>query len=241
MRAALIKERMESGAWTPPWLRHQHVARYEWAREHCRGKRVLDAACGNGYGSEVLNQVGAVISLDIAPAAVADAMRSRPETLRLVLGDMTCLPFSDSTFEGVISFETIEHVADDRAYVAEVRRILRRDGIFICSTPNRVLVNPGNSIEDRPFNQFHVREYAAQELQSLLRTAFSEVTMMGQTSFSARYARMLRAIGSLSARTAVRLHQLRKVAGIPFEHRHRHEPRQFAAGAELEVLIAICR
>jgi ubiquinone/menaquinone biosynthesis C-methylase UbiE len=241
IRSMLARERMEVQGWSPPWLRHQHEARYDWARQYCRGESVLDAACGTGYGSRRLAQTARrVVSLDIALDAVADARRTSPG-VKAVLGDATHLPFPDASFGVFVSFETIEHIPDDKTYVAEARRILVPGGTFVCSTPNRLLVNPGNTISDRPFNPFHVREYSAAELDSVLRTAFGSVEMLGQSVYSDGYARLLGAVGRRSKKAGVRLHQLRKLAGMPLERRSRHEPVSPLPRNEPEVLLAICR
>lgn len=236
----LARERLQDESWVPPWLHFQHLARYEWARPYCRGELVIDAACGNGYGSHILREVATVVSLDIAVEALADARRKRP-LLRLLLGDTTRLPFRAARFGAFVSFETIEHVHDDVAYVSEARRVIRSGGVFLLSTPNRRLVNPGNGIADRPFNPFHVREYDEHELRTLLLRSFREVTMLGQSAFGAAYARMLRVVGRGWRMAGVRLHQMRKLATLPLERRDRHEPRPFSAGEEPEVLVAVCR
>lgn len=237
----LVKERLEGESWVPPWLRHQHLARYEWAGQHCAAQRVLDAACGNGYGSRFLSSLAWPVSLDIAPEAVAEAQAEQGPALRLLIGDTTALPFASGSFDAMVSFETIEHVRDDRAYVREARRVVRPGGLLLCSTPNRLVVNAGNTIADPPFNPFHVREYDADELRARLRESFDEVTMMGQSGFGRSYVGLLARAGGLSKRLAVRLHQLRKLAFMPLERRERHKPRAMAPGEVPEVLVAVCR
>lgn len=235
-----VRERLVEGERVPPWLRYQHLARYEWASGFCAEARVLDAACGNGYGSQILSRVArSVTSLDIAWEPVLDAAGSIGS--RVLMGDSQRLPFRDASFEIVTSFETIEHVRDDREYVREARRVLAVGGTFLCSTPNRGLVNPGNSIADPPFNPFHVREYRPPELEQLLRESFAEVTILGQTPFSRTYARSLQAVAGMWRMLAVRLHQARKLAGAWREQPSRHVPSAPAAGVELEVIVAVCR
>lgn len=237
----IVRERMEGGQWSPPWLYYQHVARYEWAARTFAASTALDAAAGTGYGSkELATTSGRVMSLDIELAALAEGKRTSPD-LRALAGDTTRLPFRDATFDTFVSFETIEHVLDDRPYVREARRVTKRGGVFVCSTPNRRVVNPGNTIADQPFNRFHVREYDANELQTLLKGAFAEVSMLGQSGFSSSYIHLLGLIGRAWRMGGVRAHQARKLLTLPFEKRERHEPRVFAAGEEPEVLIAICR
>ena len=237
----IVRERMEGGQWSPPWLYYQHVARYEWAARTFAGPAVLDAASGTGYGSRKLGEGSPrVVSLDIATEALAEGKSSTPG-LRALTGDTTRLPFRDATFDTFVSFETIEHVRDDAQYVREARRVTRPGGTFVCSTPNRRVVNPGNTIADQPFNRFHVREYDANELSSLLRSSFREVTMLGQSGFAPAYVRALGAVGRRWRMAGVRLHQVRKLLTLPLETRERHEPRTLRSGEEPEVLIAVCR
>jgi len=238
----LEKERVHSDAWMPPWLHHQHVARYEWALEYCRGVKVLDAACGSGYGSRILTREAEVISVDIAVDAIADARRGGSSApLRLMLADTTALPFETGSFGAYASFETIEHVRDDRSYVAEARRVVANGGVFLCSTPNRVVVNPGNTIADAPFNRFHIREYSASELHSKLRESFADVVILGQTPYAGPYVTSLGRVGRVWKMAAVRLHQIRKVLSVPFDSAGAHWPGPPVPGTQPEVLIAICR
>src|SRR5437762_2237885 len=111
----LVKERLSSGQWVPPWLRHQHETRYEWASRRVGG-RVLDAACGNGYGSELLLAAGAeVVAADVAVEALAEARSlGRNRRIHLTGASLLALPFPAETFDAVVSLETIEHIDDDR-------------------------------------------------------------------------------------------------------------------------------
>lgn len=241
----LVKERLAVGQWVAPWLRHQHQARYDWAARKVAGRIVLDAACANGYGSETLARGGAasVTGLDISFDPLVEARLTAPfSSFGLACASVTSLPFADETFDVFVSLETIEHVQDDAAYVAEARRVVKRDGILVCSTPNRRVLNPGRRLDHRPFNPFHIREYEPDELEKLLRVRFPHVRLFGQSSYGKRYVAGLAAVGARLPMTAVRIHQLRKVAGIPLERRARHQPRPlpFVDGGEPEVLIALC-
>ena len=241
MNPLIVKERLSTGHWTPPWLRHQHEARYDWAAQRAANRRVLDAACANGYGSVVLARHGAslVMAVDVALEPLAESPPPS-ESVRMACASVTDLPFPDGAFDLIVSLETVEHVQNDAMYVSEMRRVLAADGVLICSTPNRRVLNPGRTLADAPFNRFHVREYTAVELESLLRRGFETVELYGQSAYRERYVSLLERIGRRLPMTAVRLHQFRKLAGIAFERRARHEPRALPfPGAEPEVLIAI--
>ena len=237
------KERMTVGEWVPPWLRYQHEERYEFAANMAAGKRVLDAACGNGYGSLLMRERGAraVTGVDIDWDAVQQAARfHRLERAGFARASALALPFRDATFDLFVSLETVEHIDDDAAYVQEARRVLKSDGTFICSTPNRAVLNPGRALTDRPFNPFHIREYTLPELEQLLRREFRTVRWFGQSVFANWYVAFLTAIGRRLPMLAVRLHQLRKLLGALFERRERHTPVPLPARGATEVLIAVC-
>ena len=106
----------------------EHVARYRFARERVRG-RILDVACGTGYGTAMLGAVGLDLSLE--------ALRyARRHPAPYVAADAAVLPFG-RVFDAVVSFETIEHVADAGRFVSECARVLKPGGVFLVSTPNR--------------------------------------------------------------------------------------------------------
>jgi ubiquinone/menaquinone biosynthesis C-methylase UbiE len=237
-------ERLTEKAWVAPWLKHEHTARYKWAAEQAAGRSVADAACGTGYGARRLLEAGAtrVDGFDLSPEAIAEARRLHTAPgVRFEVADVTRLPCPDHTYDLFLSFETIEHVQDDLALLREVKRVLKPDGTFLCSTPNRTLTNPGISITGRPFNPFHVREYTQPELEGLLRTVFPSVTFLGQSFRRRGYARVLNRIGGVSRMLAVRLHQCRKLLDVPWEKLERHYPTVLPGMGEPEVLVAVCR
>jgi SAM-dependent methyltransferase len=238
-------ERLALHRFASPWLRNQHVARYRWAAGYAAGKRVLDLASGAGYGSGILKEGDArwVVSADLSPEAFREARlpASGAGALRGVLADASRLPFGDASFDLYASFETIEHVENDRAVVREARRVLAPGGIFICSTPEREVISPGRVLEDRPDNPFHVREYTRPEFETLLRAGFERIEWFGQTPASDGHKARL---GMLSARSPVlarKLHQVRNILRLPGEGEARHAPYPLAgAGGWPEVLIAVC-
>ncbi len=120
-------------------LFNEHFARYVYARGFCRGEDILDTGCGVGYGSAYLAEVAAhVVGLDNDSRAIrfARSHYARTNTAYLV-GDCQNLPFQSQAFGVVTSFELIEHLPDAKAYVEEVLRVLKKDGIFVVSSPNR--------------------------------------------------------------------------------------------------------
>jgi ubiquinone/menaquinone biosynthesis C-methylase UbiE len=156
-----------------------HLARYEFAAGFCKGKVLLDIACGSGYGSRYLFDKGAriVVGGDISAEAV-EAARSfyRRQGVEYLLLDATKLPFADDSFEAIISMETIEHLKQYQDYLSECKRVLKEGGLFICSTPNK-----GHGIpEIKEFSPYHVHEFQIEEFQNLLSQFFTEIQLYGQ-------------------------------------------------------------
>ena len=169
---------------TDPDLFNEHFARYVYARGFCSGKNVLDTGCGVGYGSSHLAEVAqSVVGVDNDPQAIQYARRyySRANT-HYVAGDCQQLPFVSRTFDVVTSFELIEHLADAKSYLAEVRRVLEPGGVFIVSTPNRSVYGEHRGGEANPF---HVREWDFNEFVSLLRAYFRFVEVLGESHLPA--------------------------------------------------------
>jgi SAM-dependent methyltransferase len=156
----------------------EHLHRYFLARALCRGLDVLDVAAGEGYGTALLAQAArSVIGIEISTRAVAHAAAAyRGPNLRFLEGDARCLPLDDASVDAVVSFETIEHLYDHDQFLAEVRRVLRPGGRFIASSPERDTYSPSGSSA----NPYHVRELSRAELNSLLRSTFAHVRLLGQ-------------------------------------------------------------
>lgn len=155
-----------------PDLFHEHMARYAFACRLARHKRVLDAACGSGYGSAALAaQASFVAALDISREAVEAARRAyaRPN-LAFLAARAEQMPFRDATFDLIVAFEVIEHLDDWRALLAEARRLLAPGGQFIVSTPNRLYYAQTRAIAGP--NPYHVREFDYSEFRSALQEFF---------------------------------------------------------------------
>ncbi len=167
-------------------LEADHLARYQFASQFVKGKRVLDIACGVGYGSDLLARAGAsrVDGVDIN-ADVIEYARTKYEsdTVRLQVGDI--YTFAPPTcYDVVVSFETIEHVEDYDKALSNLFRILCDNGRLIISSPNRPITSPkARTIDEKPRNSHHVREFTVDELGSALaRHGFvvSESNIFGQ-------------------------------------------------------------
>jgi SAM-dependent methyltransferase len=175
-------ERFEPEALRGELLEAEHLVRYLWAVGAVAGRDVLDLGCGNGYGCALIASVGGAqrcVGVDVAEDAIAQAREryGADERLEFLRADAAALSLDDSSFDAVTCFETIEHVDDPAALVAEAARVLRPDGLFIVSSPNRAQYPPGNP--------YHVKEFLPDELRALLSGSFSEVALFRQHNWIA--------------------------------------------------------
>jgi SAM-dependent methyltransferase len=137
---------------------HQHVQRYRFALQRSEGNRVLDLACGVGYGSYILSQARGreVTGIDLSAEAIryGQAHYQRPG-LRLVQADALAWQNDGAAFDTIVSFETIEHLPDPAAFVAQTARLLKPGGLLIVSAPNTLQFKKAPVPVD---NEFHLNE-----------------------------------------------------------------------------------
>jgi SAM-dependent methyltransferase len=175
---------------------------------------VLDVACGVGFGLDLLRAAGArPLGADYDHATLVE-IRDRLGSIPVLRADAARLPFPTASLDAVVSFETLEHVQDGRAMVCELRRVLKPGGPLILSTPNREF----GPQQRHTANPFHVREFSAEELRSLLAERFSEIQLFGQyPSPEYRYVPFLMLERDLRPRTLAWKAMLR----LPFPVRQR--------------------
>lgn len=167
---------------TPECVReiwYEHFHRYVVARAWVRGRQVLDAACGEGYGSALLaDAADRVTGVDISETAIGHAQERYREVANLDFqtGDCTRLDFPDRHFDGIVSFETLEHLAEQEAMLGEFRRVLKPDGLLILSSPDREQYSEQAGHD----NPYHVKELNRAELETLLSRYFPAYRLLGQ-------------------------------------------------------------
>jgi SAM-dependent methyltransferase len=166
------------------WYR-RHLVVYEWIAQRVRGRRVVDLACGEGYGTAVLARTAAqVTGVDANPEAFEHArlkyagerVRIERDLVERWQGDVDCVVF----------LQTIEHVHDPDAVLEHVRALIGADGVAFVSTPNVLTLAPAG--QARSGNPWHLVEYRPEEFRSLCSRHFASVALYGL-----HHARMLRA------------------------------------------------
>jgi SAM-dependent methyltransferase len=239
------KERLSPDAFLPPWTRHEHLARYEFCASFVKDRVVIDCACGTGVGSVVYARAGATMvhAFDISDEALRVA-KEKHSHARVVYSkaDAGALPLPHACADVYVCLETIEHVKDDRAVLKEAVRVLKRGGMFICSTPNRRVTNPGTSIHDKPWISFHAREYDVSEFMELLQSNFDDVQMHGQNGTARFRVKLMECLArSVSPRCAVRANQTLKLHRFLIRRPWAHRVREMDTARDYEFMVAVCR
>lgn len=156
----------------------EHLHRYVFALRYATGLKVLDIACGEGYGSDLLAQAAAeVIGVDLDERCIASAREryARPN-LRFLAGSATDIPVESGAIDLVVSFETIEHLDNQDTFWREIRRVLRPGGVLIVSSPNRDSYREERSSN----NPFHVLELTEAELCEATASHFAHHQLLSQ-------------------------------------------------------------
>lgn len=219
------------GSTAQQFLFARQLAAYHLASEFLGGaETVYDLASGTGYGTFHLAQCDrTVIGVDCSAQAIAESRRQwQRANLSFVQQDVTELQVPACSNAAVCSFQTIEHVQDDSAFVSVLARLAGAAGVCLVSTPNRRLrLRDGQ----KPWNRFHVREYDAETLEELLRQSFHEVRIMG-----------IQALPQWEEYERRRIQQARMVADLdPLRLRHRI-PVGVSAGVRslLQIVLRTC-
>jgi 2-polyprenyl-3-methyl-5-hydroxy-6-metoxy-1,4-benzoquinol methylase len=166
------------------WYRRHRVV-YEWIGQRAHGRRVVDLACGEGYGSAILARTAAsVVGVDANPDAFEHARLKytaanvgfERDMVETWTGDVDCVVF----------LQTIEHVRDPDAVLSRLRELIGHDGVAYVSTPNVLTLAPRGA--ERSGNPWHVREYRPAEYRALCARHFARVDVLGL--FHARKLRL---------------------------------------------------
>ncbi len=161
-----------------------HICRYAFAKNCLNDKmptKILDAACGVGYGSHYLasNSMWNITAIDRSKEALAIAAKKfEKSNISFLEDDCHTLDKASAfaAFDVVISFETLEHLPKPASFVKNCFANLKKEGKLIISTPNQTVSSP-NGLNW----EFHEKEYTAIELHDLLaEQGFSNILIYGQ-------------------------------------------------------------
>ena len=157
----------------------EHLHRYLQAKPYAQGKVVLDIASGEGYGTQLLSEVASfAYGVDVSSEAIRHAKEkySNETKISFMVGDCASIPLESASVDFVCSFETIEHHDQHEAMMQEIRRVLKPDGLFMVSSPDKFVYSESINYT----NPFHVKELYKEEFENLMRQYFKEVAFFSQ-------------------------------------------------------------
>lgn len=151
----------------------EHFQRYHAVLDIVKGKKVLDAACGSGYGTALMASTAeSVTGIDISTEAIGYAKKRYAEldNVQYIEASIAELPFEAHSFDVIVSFETIEHVNEElqNSFLQEIKRCLKADGILIMSSPDKRTYSELHDFN----NEFHVKEFYFEEFEEFLQHEF---------------------------------------------------------------------
>jgi SAM-dependent methyltransferase len=171
-------ERFLPGTMGSAEIAYDHIARYRLAERYVKDRETVDLGCGAGYGTHSLSKfTRSIVGVDLSSEAVAYANWSyETPGLRYEVGDVTDVPYEDGSFEAAVSFEVIEHLERPEDLVEEARRLLKDDGVFVTSTPDKqTYSNDRNSV-----NPHHLKEMYPLAFREILERNFRHVQLYRQ-------------------------------------------------------------
>ena len=211
----------------------EHIYRYAFASRFVRKKRVLDIACGEGYGAAALQRAGAahVIGVDISEEVCLHAhekygLEARP-------GSGEHIPVADGSVDVVVSFETIEHVPDPHRFLDECVRVLAPGGRLIISTPNKGIY--GADVK----NPYHCSEMTEGEFATALRARFHRIDFYSQHPYSAAWWSFRALAADVGPWKTVRgIGRLYRSAQFRLARRVVHEPTAEERSSVVDLILA---
>jgi 2-polyprenyl-3-methyl-5-hydroxy-6-metoxy-1,4-benzoquinol methylase len=177
-------------------------ARYAFALRWATGKKILDIGCGLGQGAHKLAKGGAreVVGIDYSRSAIAEAKRRHHlPNLEFSCRGAGDLKTMNAIFDMVIAFEIVEHLgkAETEKMLSGAASILKKNGVFLLSTPNKLKFSPGRV---KPWNPYHTKEYLVEDLRTLLGKYFREVRILGLKCADENYLQAEKALREKSIR-----------------------------------------
>lgn len=174
----------------PDDRREFHLERYRFAAQFCKSKRVLDGACGTGYGSVLIGEVAQqVVGIDCCADTVDYAtQRYQSPHISFQKQHVELTPFESASFDVVVSFETVEHTLCPKRHIWEIARLLKpSSGRAILSVPNRWGLTP-----------YHFFDFDYEMVRGIAATCFEHVTWYYQNSGTRPGRSRVRGIGPLT-------------------------------------------
>lgn len=173
----------------PSKLEGSFLLRYNYAAKLAKGKKVLDIGTGLGLGASLMAKKGArqVLGIDNSPLTIKQAVKTyHQDNLKFLRQDAISLSSLATPFDLVVAYELIEHLPPNQfdQFIDVVSRIMKKTGLFLISTPNKLVTSPNRK---KPLNPYHTKEFSPSELSVLLKRHFSRVQIMGIKCVNSNY------------------------------------------------------
>lgn len=165
-------------------LYSKHKKAYDFAKDYCKNKKVLEIGCGAAYGTKIISKLSYyTVGMDSDISAVKFASEpDSPRNLHFLCGNpLSGFPFCDNNFDVVIFFQVIEHISPKnvQSFLPEIKRVAKPGGKIFITTPNKALrLSPLR----KPWNKYHKKEYNYNELTSVLNSNFEKFGIYGITA-----------------------------------------------------------
>lgn len=170
-------ERLETFVFNRITIEHLH--RYGVVLDYVKNKVVLDIACGEGYGTNILSEKAELVyGVDIDVKCIERAKQKyKRNNVEFIVGNTSKIPLCDNSVDLIISFETIEHHDEHHEMMLEFKRVLKTDGVVIISTPDKLFYSDNRNY----YNEHHVKELYKNEFRELIASHFSNFQLLCQT------------------------------------------------------------
>jgi len=205
-------------------IHYEHLHRYYFALHFVKDKRVLDLGCGEGYGSYILSKSAEYVAgIDIDKKTVKHASSKYiRNNLEFIQGSILEIPIAgEKLFDVLVCFEALEHVKEHEELMKEVKRLLKDDGIFIVSTPNKKAYSDDVNYK----NPFHEKELYFDEFKELLKSNFNYVYFFGQKVYAGSHLWSLTKINEIGEEYVIE----RRNKGFAVTDYEKKEPMYFIA------------
>jgi len=156
----------------------EHLHRYAFVNEYINDTIILDIACGEGYGANLMSKNSKfVYAVDIDQECIEKArLKYQSNNIEFLVGSTSKIPLNDNSVDVVISFETIEHHDEHDIMLTEIKRVLKKEGILILSTPDKLYYSEMRNL----INEFHVKELYKNEFEELISKYFRNIQLFSQ-------------------------------------------------------------
>lgn len=168
-------------------IREDHLARYRFALPKVTNQKVLDIACGEGYGTNLLSKTAKeAIGVDVHPNSISKAEEKyQGKNLHFIASDgIEYLKEHQACFDVIVCYETIEHLSEYEEFIHFLAQGLKKNGLLYISTPNKEF---SDLLTGGTANPYHIHEFYSQELENLLKKYFTNTKHFRQRPIDNRH------------------------------------------------------